>query len=80
MVPPPRKISRSYGRYRTQAVKVPGLVLTFRPGEKVMLGDDIVVEVARVVGEKVRLRIHAPRSLPVYREKIWRIRHGQVPS
>ena len=47
------------------------LIITRKPGEKIMLGDDIVVEVMAVSGSSVRLGIAAPRSLPVYREEIW---------
>ena len=47
------------------------LIITRRAGEKVMLGDDIVVEVMEIVGNTVRIGIQAPRSLPVYREEIW---------
>ena len=48
------------------------LIITRRPGEKIMLGDDTVVEVIEVSGSSVRIGIDAPRSLPVYREEIWR--------
>ena len=48
------------------------LIITRRPGEKIMLGDDIVVEVMEVSGFSVRVGIPAPRSVPVYREEIWR--------
>ncbi len=47
------------------------LIITRKPGEKVMLGDDIVVHVMEIVGNSVRIGIQAPRSLPVYREEIW---------
>ena len=47
------------------------LIITRRPGEKLMLGDDIVVEVMEVSGSSVRIGIAAPRSIPVYREEIW---------
>jgi len=47
------------------------LIITRKTGEKIMLGDDIVVEVIDVSGSSVRLGIAAPRSLPVYREEIW---------
>lgn len=47
------------------------LIVTRRAGEKVMLGDDIVVEIMEVAGNTVRIGIAAPRSLPVYREEIW---------
>jgi len=48
------------------------LIITRRPGEKIMLGDDTVVEVIEVSGSTVRIGIDAPRSVPVYREEIWR--------
>ena len=47
------------------------LIITRRPGEKIMLGDDIVVHVMEIVGNSVRVGIQAPRSIPVYREEIW---------
>jgi carbon storage regulator len=47
------------------------LIITRRPGEKIMVGDDIVVEVIEVSGSSVRVGIAAPRSIPVYREEIW---------
>ena len=47
------------------------LIITRRPGEKIMLGDDVVVEVIEVSGSSVRIGIAAPKSVPVYREEIW---------
>ena len=47
------------------------LIITRRPGEKIMIGDDIVVHVMEIVGNSVRVGIEAPRSVPVYREEIW---------
>jgi carbon storage regulator len=47
------------------------LIITRRAGQKVMLGDDITIEVMEVVGNSVRLGVAAPKSLPVYREEIW---------
>ena len=47
------------------------LIITRRQGEKIMLGDDIVVHVMEIVGNSVRVGIDAPRSVPVYREEIW---------
>jgi carbon storage regulator len=48
------------------------LIITRRPGEKIMLGDDVVIEVIEVSGSSVRVGIQAPKSIPVYREEIWR--------
>ena len=47
------------------------LIITRKPGEKIMLGDDIVVEVIAVSGSSVRIGIAAPRSVPVFREEIY---------
>ena len=47
------------------------LVLTRKPHESIMIGDDIEVRVLSVVGEKVRLGIRAPRHVPVYRMEIY---------
>lgn len=48
------------------------LVLTRRPGESVMIGDDVVVTVLDVRGDVVRLGIKAPRSVQVHREEVYR--------
>lgn len=47
------------------------LILTRRAGERIMLGDDIVIEVMEIVGSTVRVGIEAPRAVPVYREELW---------
>ncbi len=47
------------------------LIITRRPGEKIMLGDDVVIEVIEASGSSVRIGIAAPKSIPVYREEIW---------
>jgi carbon storage regulator len=47
------------------------LILTRRPGERVVIGDDVLVTVMEVSGQTVRLGIAAPERLPIYREEIW---------
>ena len=47
------------------------LMMTRRAGQKIVLGDGIVIEVVEVAGNTVRLGVDAPRSVPVYREEIW---------
>ncbi|MCC7086463.1 MAG: carbon storage regulator [Pirellulales bacterium] len=46
------------------------LVLSRRERERVRLGNDIIVTVVRVSGDKVRLGIEAPASLPVLRDEL----------
>jgi carbon storage regulator len=36
-----------------------------------MIGDGIQVSVLAVMGEKVRIGIEAPRSVPVFRQEVW---------
>jgi carbon storage regulator len=47
------------------------LMMTRRAGQKIVVGEDIVIEVVEVAGNTVRLGVSAPRSVPVYREEIW---------
>jgi carbon storage regulator len=47
------------------------LIITRRPNQKIMLGDDVTIHVMEVSGNNVRLGIEAPKSIPVYREEIW---------
>jgi len=47
------------------------LIITRRPGEKIILGEDISIQVMEIVGNQVRIGIQAPKSVPVYREEIW---------
>jgi carbon storage regulator len=47
------------------------LMLMRRPGERVVIGDDVIIDVVEISGQNVRLGIAAPHGLPVYREEIW---------
>jgi carbon storage regulator len=47
------------------------LMITRRPGERLVLGEDIRIEVVEIAGNSVRLGIAAPREIPVYREELW---------
>ena len=47
------------------------LRISRRAGERIMLGDNVVIEVLEVRGQTVRIGIDAPRAIPVYREEIW---------
>ncbi len=46
------------------------LVLSRRVGERLVIGDDIVVTVIEVRGDGVRLGIDAPRSVAVHRAEV----------
>ena len=47
------------------------LSITRRVGERIVIGDNIVLHVQEVSGSTVRIGIEAPRAMPVYREEIW---------
>lgn len=47
------------------------LVLTRRPGESIVVGQDIVITVIEIKGGQVRIGIDAPREIDVYREEIY---------
>ena len=48
------------------------LVLSRKESEKIRLGDDIIITIVRVAGDKVRIGIEAPASVPVLRRELKR--------
>ena len=46
------------------------LVLTRKPGQRLMIGDDVVVTVLSVRNGQVRIGIEAPRSVSIRREEL----------
>jgi carbon storage regulator len=49
----------------------PMLVLTRKPNQSIMIGDDIEVSVLSIMGEKVRIGIQAAREIPVFRKEVY---------
>ena len=47
------------------------LVLTRKSNQSIMIGDEVEVSVLAVMGEKVRIGITAPRSVPVFRKEVY---------
>ena len=47
------------------------LVLTRKPGQSIMIGDGVEVQVLAVAGEKVRLGIAAPRDISIFRNEVY---------
>ena len=65
------------------------LVLSRKRGERITIGENIVVTVVEVCGSCVRLAFDAPREVPIHRQEIYgRIQaeccsvsmHEQVPA
>lgn len=47
------------------------LVLSRQRDETIMIGDDIVVTVVDIRGDKVRLGINAPKEIDVHRKEVY---------
>lgn len=47
------------------------LVLSRHRNESIVINDDIVITVVEVRGDKVRLGIEAPQSVPVHRQEVY---------
>ena len=47
------------------------LVLSRQRDESIMIGDNIVVTIVDIRGDKVRLGINAPAEIPVHRQEVY---------
>ncbi len=47
------------------------LVLSRQRDESIIIGDDVVVTIVDVRGDKVRLGIDAPTEIPVHRREVY---------
>ncbi|MBI1373028.1 MAG: carbon storage regulator CsrA [Phycisphaera sp.] len=47
------------------------LVLSRQRDETIMIGDDIEITVVDIRGDKVRLGINAPNTVPVHRKEVY---------
>ena len=56
------------------------LVLTRKSNQSIMIGDDIEVSVLSVMGEKVRIGIQAPQTIPVFRKEIYLEIHREAAA
>ena len=48
------------------------LVLSRKIGETIMVGDNIEIMVTRIERDTVRIRISAPREIPIFRGELYR--------
>ena len=47
------------------------LVLSRHRDESIMIGDDVMITIVDIRGDKVRLGIDAPQEIPVHRQEIY---------
>lgn len=47
------------------------LVLSRQRDESIFIGDDIVITIVDIRGDKVRLGINAPTEIPVHRQEVY---------
>jgi carbon storage regulator len=52
------------------------LVLERELGQKIIIGDDVIIEVVNHNGCQIKFGVNAPRSIPVYRSEI----HSKIKS
>ena len=53
------------------------LVLSRCKDESIMIGDDVEIMIIHIRGNKVRLGITAPKSVPVHRREIYEAIHKE---
>jgi carbon storage regulator len=51
--------------------EIPMLVLTRKKDQSIVIGDDIKITIVDIRGDKVRLGIEAPKTVPVHRQEVW---------
>lgn len=57
------------------------LILTRKLGERIAIGDDIVVTLLEIKGSQVKLGIEAPRNISIHRQEVYeRIRRENLIS
>lgn len=48
------------------------LALSRKANESIIIGNDIEITILEVKGEQVKIGINAPKSIPVYREEVYK--------
>jgi carbon storage regulator len=46
------------------------LVVTRKPGERLLIGEAVEISVLEIRGDQVRLGVSAPRDVPIHREEL----------
>jgi len=54
------------------------LVLSRKPGERIRIGEDIVIVIVRIGPNTVRVGIEAPRGTNIVREELLDVNHSSL--
>jgi len=46
------------------------LVLSRKHGESIIIGDDVIVTITQISGDRVRVGVDAPRQIPIMRGEL----------
>jgi carbon storage regulator len=52
------------------------LVLSRKKDEVIVIGDDIIITIVEIRGDKVRLGFEAPKDIPVHRKEVYDAIHS----
>lgn len=55
------------------------LAITRKDGDTIMIGDNIIIKVGSIQGDKVRILIDAPREVPISRGELLEVNNGNKP-
>lgn len=59
------------------------LLLSRKPSEKIMIGDNIQIEIVQMKNDEVIVGIRAPREVSIFRQELYdrmKLLYGQVKS
>jgi carbon storage regulator len=63
-----RREGLTSGSHQPQEIAM--LVLSRKLGEKIVIGDNVVITIVKIDRNQIRIGIEAPQDIPVYREEI----------
>lgn len=56
------------------------LVMSRNEGERIMIGDDIVITLTKCRGHQAVIAVDAPKHIPVHREEIYNAIKNEQPT
>lgn len=56
------------------------MVMRRREGEKILIGDDIVIHIAHIGRNKVKIAINAPREIAIVAEEVKMVREENLAA